>query len=232
MRNSIGISKTTTLDACYAYRLPLGYGKLGFGLQASARHIRQDWTDTRLQGSQPISTDAAIPGEPTNKVVPNFGFGLYYQTKQYFVGFSVPRLLTNNIDFSQNGGILSREARHFYLMGGGTIVLNESVEMTPQALIKYVGAAPLDADLNVNFQLQKRFLAGLTYRTGSGKTSAGGESLDVLAGVQLNSALYFGLSYDIGLTQLRKYNNGSVEATLRYWLNPPSGAVIADPREF
>ena len=37
------------------------------------------------------------------------------------------------------------------------------------------------------------------------------------------------LSYDMGLTRLRKFNNGSIEATVRWWFNPPEGDVIIDP---
>jgi type IX secretion system PorP/SprF family membrane protein len=205
---------------------------LGIGIKASIRHLRQNWNDQRLIGSQPVSTDGAIPTEPKTKVVPNFGAGLYYYTPVYFVGFSVPRLVNNNIDFDDLGGKLSREVQHFYLMAGFNYTIAEGVVMTPQALVKYVKAAPLSADVNVNFEFQKRFLAGLTYRTGSGKVSAGGESMDLIAGIYATQSLYFGLSYDIGLTKIRKYNNGSVEATIRYWLNAPEGTKINDARNF
>ena len=43
---------------------------------------------------------------------------------------------------------------------------------------------------------------------------------------QKTNNLFFCLSYDIGLTRLQKFNKGSVEATVRWWFNPPEGTVI------
>ena len=90
--------------------------------------------------------------------------------------------------------------------------------------------ARFDADLNVSVLLKDKFYGGLTYRTG-GDTNGVGESVDVLLGMQATENLFFCLSYDIGLTRLRKYNSGSVEATLRWWFNPPApeGTERVDP---
>lgn len=231
-RTSVGISTNLTFNAAYCYRFDIYRGKLGIGVQASLRNVRQNWADSRLQATQPISSDAAIPTDPQSKLAPNFGFGAYYSDEQFFVGLSVPRLVQNNIDFAETGAILSREARTFFAMGGAKFNIAEGVDLTAQTLLKYVQNTPFDADVNFNFLFQKRVLTGLTYRTGGGKTSAGGESLDFLAGVFLNEKLFFGLSYDIGLTKLQKFNNGSVEGTLRFWLNPKEGIQTEDPRYF
>ncbi len=52
--------------------------------------------------------------------------------------------------------------------------------------------------------------------------------------MQATEKIFFCLSYDIGLTPLRKYTNGTIEATARYRFNPPAAddAVIINPIDF
>ena len=79
--------------------------------------------------------------------------------------------------------------------------------------------------------LKQKFYGGLSYRLG-GDTNGAGESVDVLLGMQATENLFFCLSYDIGLTRLQQYSSGSIEATLRWWFNPPaqvSGDDIENP---
>ncbi len=222
VHRSIGIQDRMTLDAAYAYRVRAFRGTLGAGLQASVRYFRNNYLDPRLQGTQPVSTDAAVPQDAMSKILPNFGFGLYYQGEQFYLGLSAPRLVANNIDFAKAGSVLSKEVQHFYLMSGYKWAVAEGVELTPQFLFKYVKNAPLDGDFNLNATLNERFIAGLTYRLGGGQVSSAGESIDLLAGVQATPKIFVALSYDIGMTQLRKYHNGSVELVARYFFREPT----------
>ena len=229
VRASYGITRTLTFDVAYCYRIPVRQGYLGIGLQASLRHLYQNWTDERLITSRP--DDPAVPLEPKGKLLPNFGVGLFYNGPHWFAGLAAPRLVSNNIDFAENGGVLSRETQHLNGMAGAVFNISEDIEFTPQVLIKFVSNAPFDADINMSVMLKQKFYGGLTYRTG-GESNGAGESLDALLGMQVTENLFFCLSYDIGLTQLRKFNNGSIEATARWWFNPPEGEEIIDPRNW
>ncbi len=232
VHRSIGIQDRTTFDVAYAYRVRLSRGMLGAGLQASVRYFRNNYLDPRLQGTQPVSIDGAVPQEAMSKVVPNFGFGFYYTGEHFYIGASAPRLVNNNIDFASAGSILSKEVQHFYLMSGYDWTVAEGIVLTPQLLFKFVKNAPLDGDFNINATINKRFTAGLTYRLGGGEVSSVGESLDVLAGMQVTPKVFFGFSYDIGLTQLRKYHNGSIEVSARYFFREPTAETpFANPRE-
>lgn len=231
VRNQIGITRTITADLAYAYRIALRRGHLGIGLQASIRQMYQNWADERLVGAQPLMTDGAIPAEPQSKVLPNFGFGVYYNGPTWYAGAAIPRLVNNNIDFAEIGGEISREVQHVNAMGGATFEIAANITLTPQVLLKYVPNAPFDADINTLVGFNEKVFAGLTYRIGGGEVSGAGESLDVLAGVQATKNLFISLSYDLGLTELAKYNNGSIEATLRWWFNPPEGVDVINPRQ-
>lgn len=235
LRNSIGINRTINLDLAYAYRIFFKHGFLGIGVQASMRSFYQNWADPRLITSQPVTTDGAIPTGAQSKLMPNFGFGAYYigfnkhyPKERWYFGIAAPRMVSNNIDFADSGGELSREIQHLNAMGGMNFHLTEEATLTPQVLLKYAFGAPFDADINVSLMLYEKYYGGITYRTG-GDTKGLGESVDVLLGMQATKNIFFCLSYDIGLTRLRKFNNGSMEVTGRWYFNPPEGEKRTKP---
>lgn len=223
-RSSVGITKTLTADIAYCYRIPMRRGHLGIGIQFSPRNISQNWTDDRLYSPTPPGTDIAIPVENTNKFVINFGAGFYYKNDKWFAGFGLPRVVKNNIDFAENGSELSREEWHLNGMGGFNIKASDDIVITPQLLLKYVPHAPFDAELNVSARLMDKFFTGIGYRAGG--DSGFGESVAILAGINATDKLFFCLSYDIGLTRLRKFSNGTIEATVSWDFNPPAGGDV------
>jgi type IX secretion system PorP/SprF family membrane protein len=230
-RNAVTINRNLTFEVSYAYQIALQRGiHVGIGIQASMRHFRQNWADERLSGINPLELDPAVPAGIGAKLVPNFGTGVYVRGLNWYAGVAAPRLVSNNIDLSQSGGILSREVQHFNGMVGYNFFFGENSDLilTPQCLIKYVLNAPIDADINLTAEFKRKFLSGFTYRVG-GDTKNLGESLDVFAGMQINKHLMFMVSYDIGLTRLAAARNGSMEATFRWYINPPEGYEVDDP---
>lgn len=231
-RTTVGINENITVDGVYSYRVRMGRGSLGIGLQGSLRSMRNNFQDSRLQSTQPLSADNGIPSASQQKLLFNVGAGLYYSSESFYFGVSAPRFLQNDIDFESADAIISREASHFYIMGGGTIPLNEGLSLRPQALIKYVQNAPLDADLNLSLIIMDRYVFGGTYRLGGSTERGVGESIDILMGMQITPNLLFGISYDITLSELRDYNTGSIEATVQYCAGKSEGEEYINPRFF
>ena len=227
-RQSIGINTNLTIDIAYAYRIEMKRGTLAVGLQASMRNIRQNWADQRIIAID--QNDPGIPIDPKSKFVPNFGAGVYYNayTDRWYAGLALPRIVSNSIDFSEFGDVLSREVQHINAMGGVKFKPTDDLDLTPQVLLRYAIGAPFDAEMNLSALLYKKFYGGLTYRVG-GDTNFAGESVDVALGFQAIDKLFFCFSYDIGLTRLRKHHSGSVEATVRWWFNQPDDVVPVKP---
>lgn len=227
-RQSIGINTSLTFEVAYAYRINLKRGTIAVGLQASMRNIRQNWGDQRIK---PIDqNDPGIPADPKSKFVPNFGAGAYYNAynNRWYAGVALPRIVSNSIDFSEFGDVLSREVQHINAMGGIQLDATDELKVTPQVLLRYAIGAPFDAEMNLSALLRNKFYGGISYRAG-GDTNYAGESVDVALGFQVIDKLFICFSYDIGLTRLRKYNNGSIEATVRWWFNPPDDVVPVKP---
>lgn len=214
LRQTIGVTDFYTLDGMYSYRLKVPRGFLGIGLQASIRLLQSDFTE--LRGTQPLAQDEAVPQGIQSKFVPNFGVGIYYQSRNFYLGFSVPRLLATNIDLSDDSGVIAKEVTHAYMMTGTTIKLGESLHLQPQFLLKYVRGAPFDADINVNLLIGEKLSTGVSYRLGGSIERGVGEAASLLVGVQLNKSIFLGLSYDATLSELRNYNSGTIEGLVRY----------------
>lgn len=231
-RHTIGISQKLTLDGVYSYRVRLATGTLGLGVQASVRYFNNNFADSRLVSTVPIALDNSIPSGARSKYVPNFGAGAYFSNERFYVGASIPRLLNNNIDFNETGTILSEEKLHGYIMTGYLFDINDKVSFKPQALLKFATNSPFDADVNASFIFNKKYIAGLTYRLGGSSNSAAGESLDLMVGAQISSHIFFGLSYDVTLSEIKDYSNGSIEGVIRYCIGKSEGEDIVNPRFF
>jgi type IX secretion system PorP/SprF family membrane protein len=216
IRNTVSIFDTWTMDGIYSYKMRVGQSSiLSAGLQTSLRYFGANFQDPRLRSSQGLENDPAIPSEEVGSYLWNFGFGLYFTSKRFFAGISMPRLLNTNLDFVDRDVPLSRESRHAFAMAGAVMPISEAFEWVPQVLIKQSQGAPISVDVNTGFVYQKRLTLGLTYRTG-GLTTEWGESIDVIFGAQITRALFLGTSYDILLTSLRNHSSGSAEIVLRY----------------
>ncbi|MEO1515927.1 MAG: PorP/SprF family type IX secretion system membrane protein [Bacteroidota bacterium] len=230
-RNTLGIHERITGDFVYSYRIKMENGNLGLGVQASIRNFSMDYSDDRLRATDGLSSDGSIPVGQQNRVLPNFGSGLYFSNRKLYIGFSVPRLIRNNIDFNDLGGEASEEINHYYLMGGYLFHLSDLLSLQPQLLLKYAPDVPFDADFNLSLSLAQRYTIGLGYRLG-GPEDGFGESLDFLVSALVAEDWVFGFSYDMSLGQLRDYNSGSIEALVQYRLSKEDRSEIINPRFF
>lgn len=230
-RHTVGITSMTNLDLAYAYRVRLGYGMLGIGVQGSIRSFSQDFNESFA--IQDKTLDDKIPDNNVSKTLLNFGTGLYYNSDRFYIGISAPRLLKNDIDFGGSDATVSREVQHFYLMAGATIELNDKLKLQPQTLIKYVNNVPIDADINANLIINDLYIAGLTYRYGGDKLDGYGDSVDLLVAAQVAPRLMFGLSFDFTLSEVNEYTTGSIEGSLHYCIGSGGSAnEFVNPRFF
>ena len=229
-RYKIGLFESYTLDGVYSYRVRMGQGSLGLGVQASVRSLGGNFR--MATATEDKTADQSIPLTDENKILANFGAGLYYSSPRFYAGISIPRFLQNNVDFADENQVISREVNHFYFMGGVTFNLSDKAKLQPQTLIKYVANSPVDADINANLIINNRYIFGATYRLGGNKDNSSGESIDVLLAAQLTENLLFSMSYDFTLSDLRDYNSGSIEAAFHYCFGKSQGEEYTNPRFF
>ena len=200
---SIGSRNYKNIYLNYAYRIDLGNGKLSLGLKGGISTGRFDLID--LGDGEFIFDDKL-----ENYLLPNFGLGAFYYSGNFFAGFSIPLLLGYK-DGGENIGLTvyhDFKKYSYYLTGGYSFLLNNDLRLQPSFLLHYEMSYALGFDLNLSLNYRNLFLGGLSYRPN--------EALIFLFNYRINYQARVAVSYDLGLGELSKYHNGSLELTLQY----------------
>jgi len=231
-RRSIGVSSSTTFDAIYDYRIPMGSGTLSLGVQGSARILKVDYSDPLVRTVQDISIDPGVEAISDSKFLANVGAGIYYSTPAFYVGLSSPRLMDSDIDFEVNNLFTAREQAHFYFMTGVAVKLDHRMSFVPQVLVRYTETAPVSVDLNLGIRWGEDHSVGVSFRKG-GVDNQLLESVDVMASAKIMRGLRIGAAYDITMSELQRYSDGSIEVMLMYCFGEAAKpATFVNPRYF
>jgi type IX secretion system PorP/SprF family membrane protein len=215
VNDQIGVTKTNTLYTSYAYRIQfLNGGTLALGIQGGFTNLKAN-----LLSLTTTTSGDNVFMQNVNEWLPNFGAGAYYSTDKFYVGVSAPHLMNNEIV----KGTQSVQKPHYFIMSGYVFRVSPVVVLKPSLLAKYVDGAPIEADINLNAWMHDRVGVGVSYRTG-----------DAFVGMlefQINQQMRFGYAYDITLTRLGSYSNGTHEVMLRYELGSAKKKILT-PRYF
>ncbi|WP_136480524.1 PorP/SprF family type IX secretion system membrane protein [Cognatitamlana onchidii] len=216
--DEIGPAKETYLDANVSYTIPVDYYgdlELSFGAKAGLHFLDTDWSKGIFQNPD------VVFNENVNLISPTIGAGVYLHSDKWYLGLSVPNVLTTTHydDFKES---LATEKLHMFLIGGYVFDLNSSIKLKPAFMLKGVSGAPLIADLSVNALFNEKFTLGLAYRWN--------DAISGLVGFQVSEQFFVGYAYDSTTTALNNYNSGSHEVLLRFELSQ-IGKIIS-PRFF
>lgn len=213
IHDKIGVTSQFGAYAAYSYRIQFhNKGVLSMGLQAGFTQYQEDLT--QLQGSIRNPNDPNFSQDEVSKFMPNFGAGLYYYTKRYYLGLSAPHLVQNKLDNLEISDSEAKQRRHYFFNAGYVFDLSQSVKFKPNFLIKVVEGAPLAVDINLNFLFQEVVWAGISYRSF--------DSFNAILQVNVSEQLSIGYAYDFATTtDLKRLHSGSHELMLTYRLKAP-----------
>ena len=219
INDKLGPTRQTGVFADFAYRIRTGESsRLAFGLKGGFNSFRAD-----LAGLSTVDPDQANV-DIQGKMLPNFGFGLFWHTPLAYVGVSAPKLLENETVEATNGLLTTgSEERHYFVMGGYVMDLGRDLKFKPSFMARLVAGAPLSLDVNANFLLRERIWFGAMYRLGN--------AFGLLGQYQVNDQLRIGYAFDLATTKLGAYNAGTHEIMLSYDLRFIKGRTIS-PRYF
>lgn len=213
VRDEIGPSIQTNVTADYSYTINTGESsQLSFGVKAGVDILDVDFS----------SLNIADPGDVfenniDNKVSPQIGAGVYFNTNRFYAGLSVPNFLdTDHFDGSdlvdENGDPVqsstAKDRLHYFFIAGYVFDLGENLKFKPATMFKAVAGSPLQADLSLNFLLYEKLTLGAAYRWDA--------ALSALAGFQFTDQIFIGFGYDFETTDIQKYTGGSYEFMVRF----------------
>ena len=204
--DQIGATTMTSLAANYSYSLKLNdKHNLAFGIDAGADIYSTDynrlvyWDDDEMFDNQsPIS------------VTPRVGFGVHYYTESYYVGISVPRIVTFNNDspISISSSKMPSIVSNYYLSGGYKFPIGSDFEMQINMLGKYTPRILPQGDLNV--MATYKSIIGL----GAGYKSLGFASAYLQYSYE--GVVTIGYAFDFTVTEMANYSSGSHEIMIKY----------------
>ncbi len=215
-----GPESRLAMGGTYAYNMAINdVMRISGGLTVGFMQYKLD--GTYLNSGYEGVEDQAMPNAVESKFMPDASLGFYLYSTQFFAGLSIHQLLGNKYSFSEGTDTItgiSRLKQHIYLSGGINLILNRDWALRPTALIKYTSPGQIQAELSVITFYQRMVWGGLAYRMGaSGYFSS--DAISILAGYNYENKLYIGLSYDITLSDLRRYSSGTIEVMIGYAFN-------------
>jgi|TARA_B110000881_G_scaffold202498_1_gene202445 type IX secretion system PorP/SprF family membrane protein len=225
LNDKIGPINSTSFSIDMAYHLQVTQSghKLSFGLKGGGNRFKSDFSILSLD--EPI--DPAFETDIRKKFLPNVGFGLYYNTPKYYIGASVPNILSHEFDQSQT---------HLFLIGGAILEISRDIKLRPSVFIKSTKSAPVNMDISAYAVFKDLFWVGGMFRTAMGRiipSAKVGGGMGIMAGLNINDNIAIGYSFDYSLGNTTfKYNGGSHEIMLRYDFIFKKKDIIKSPRYF
>jgi len=211
--DQIGVTQTNKIEASFAYRIGLGKQKkvkLCLGINAGATNYRSKLSEVDINGGAGSDPNFS---QNVSLWLPNVGFGVYAYSDKFFIGVSVPHILSNSLNTKnkvwQTGVGDAHQYLQLFATAGYVFSLGKKVKFAPSILMKYTPKhAPIDFDFNANFIFIDRIWLGASYRLS--------DSYGFMAAFNITKQLRIGYAYDLTVSPLSKFTTGSHEAMLGY----------------
>lgn len=209
MTDNVGPTRRTSLQFSYTYQLFLNNDlKLGLGISAGLLQFTIDGSKIKLAEEG----DPALFSEMNSQTVFDAKFGAYLHKQNWYVGFSLPQLLQNQIQlFESTSGDLSKLEDHYLVMGGYTYEFNNDFKLQTNALAKFVAPVAPALDINLKAFYQNKVNVGVGYRHQ--------DALIFMAGYEYREAISIGFSYDMTTSSLKNYSNSTYEVMVGFRFN-------------
>jgi type IX secretion system PorP/SprF family membrane protein len=221
LADQIGPKKTTGAYLDYAYRLPLGKGKLAFGLGAGIMSYRVDWNLVDYKDQGDVYNALSV----TSITKPDFKFGMYFNNKKFYVGYSLTHLNQEAYYTVQDSlTFTAKMSLHGFFAIGRAFQLGDNVTFSPSIIIRQTkGVRQNNADLNLNFRIREALWVGVGFRSE--------KSIVAMAQYNITQNFKVGYSYDMTMSKLSSYQSGTHEIVLGFDFNIFQSQVLS-PRFF
>ena len=148
------------MDLAYHLQVTQSGHKLSFGVKGGGNAFSSDFSTLDLDPGTPDGIDPSFSRDIRKRFLPNFGVGLYYNTVNWYVGVSTPRILEKEFDKSQ---------RHYFAIAGALFEISRDVKLRPSIYVKATKNAPLTMDISAYAVFRDLFWLGGMARTALGR---------------------------------------------------------------
>src|SRR6187402_95511 len=115
MNESIGVTHQFAVYGNYAYRFQVGNnGAFAMGIQAGFINHQEDLSEVITNEEN----DSEFLFNTPRVILPNAGFGMYYNTDRFYAGLSIPRMFQNKVAGDGSDDVVNKmeiQNWHYYL---------------------------------------------------------------------------------------------------------------------
>ena len=225
VHDQLGPATESNINVDYSYTINTSEtAELSFGVKGGMDILDVDYTKLNIFDQN----DPRFQNNIDNKLQPQIGAGVYYNTEKFYAGVSVPNFLTTkHFDESSlsnaSSSAIAAERLHYFAIAGYVFDLSDNLKFKPATLVKVVSGAPIQWDASANFLINEKFTVGAAYRWSA--------AISAMLGFQASDPIFIGFGYDYQSTDLEDYSDGSYELMLRFDLFKKPERVLT-PRFF
>jgi type IX secretion system PorP/SprF family membrane protein len=201
-----GAFQNMNCSGTYALHIPIT-NKLNISFGTKIGFSNYNFLSSRAETIEPTSDNTYLEFTRinSNKYIVNLGAGLYLYSKRFFFGISADQLTKDLVSFGLS--TINIDAKIYYnIVGGIKIKATKDIVITPALLVKYMSPHLLSIESSIQVEYNKRFWAGISYRNK--------DAIIGMFGMNVNSKMKFGYSFDYAVSRFNKYSYGSHELVL------------------
>ena len=158
--DKLGYQSEIGVKVMYAYRMDVGMGNLGIGVQLDFLNSTMDYSKLDA-GANDVGVDPLLQGGKASDMVFDFGLGIQYLVpEKFYVGLSSTRILESESE--KLAGYQYK--RHYFLSGGYEFAFpnNPSYVIEPSLFIKS-DAVKTEFDLAALLKYNNKVWGGVSY---------------------------------------------------------------------
>ena len=198
----IGVYNNNVANFMFSTRVKVSdEGVLSGGLQVGIKNSRIDLTSVK----DVYDLNDYKFQQNVNNWDPVLGAGIFYNTDKFYLGVSVPNILSSANIYSTAG---KTNDYHMFVATGYVFDIDEDIKLKPSTMIKMSSGAPVEADFNANVWYRNMFGIGASLRTGDAYVG--------MAEVQITRQVRIGYAYDYTISDLRTIAGSTNEVMFRY----------------
>ncbi|WP_185968996.1 type IX secretion system membrane protein PorP/SprF [Carboxylicivirga sp. M1479] len=189
--------------AMYSYLLRLNHHLfVSMGVSAQINHY-----NVGLNALEVIEdNDPSFSQDFENGFKPNFGAGVFLFSPRFFVGFSMPQILSNKLSIEETGSVVLEQFRSAYFTFGYAFDLGKNVSLKPSFLARLRQNTSNAIDVNLQLMYKNMFWVGASYRFN--------QTFASLLNVQVSKTMAICYSYDFSIAKELRFGGGSHEVSL------------------
>ena len=210
VNDKVGFEKRFCTFGDYSYLIKVNKTtNLRLGIKGGFSHY--SGYDNNLLKSEQIIPEQQ---ERNTRSMLNAGAGAFLYNKKYYVGFSVPKIISNKYEDDVENFALDNENQQYYLMSGFIVNMGRNLIFKPTtmaiATLASNSGRPAEINLAANFLVKEKLWFGAMFRTNN--------TYGFMAQWIFNRNLRLGYAYDMTASNLSIQQNSSHNLMVSYEL--------------